>query len=179
MTLAPFAVCLDLETTDLDPNFGDIIEVAAIIVAPDLAELAHYRSAVAPGPDTAWNEWSLTHHAASGLASEAACARPLAVVMTDLDLWLGAAVGASRPYLMGCSVHFDRSWIDLHSRMFGFPNPLRHLHHKHYDVSTLLIEAEAVGDPLPPRADPPHRALADCRHALATARCLRQLRRSR
>ena len=179
ITHRPAYLALDLETTHLDPNFGDIIEVAAVVVAADLAEIAHYTSPIAPTPDATWSDFAVTHHAASGLTAEADAARPLAVVLTDLDLWLQAALGDARPYLFGYSVHFDRAYLSLHAKMFGLPDILRHCSHRHYDVSTLIIEAEALGDMPSDHTPAPHRALADCRHALATARRLRQQRRLR
>lgn len=179
LTRKPARLWLDLETTGIDKRVHSIVEIGCIVADGDHNELAAYESAVAVEPDAEWSEWALTHHAASGLLSASACARPLAVVMTDLDLWLATAL-PEPVSLAGYSIsRFDFAWLDWHIWAFGLPNILRHLNHRHYDVSTLLAEASDVGDHLPPRTDPPHRALADCRHALATARALRQLRRSR
>jgi hypothetical protein len=74
--------------------------------------------------------------------------------------------------------------LATHIPYLSLPNVLRHCTHQHYDVSTLLGDLADV-DPLAfdtlqaERIPAPHRALADCRHALSTARRLRQLRRSR
>lgn len=116
----------------------------------------------------------------SGLFDECLRARPLAVVLTDLDLWLGAALPEPVP-LAGCSVHrFDAAWLDWHIWAFGLTDILRNFTHRYYDLSTLLAEA-ADTDPVlydlaQDKTPTPHRALADCRRALHTAQRLRQWR---
>lgn len=179
ITPKPARCWLDLETTHLDKRIGSIIEIAVILADSQHNELASYHSAIQPEDGLRWSEWSLTHHANSGLYDECLRARPLAVVMTDLDLWLATALPEPVP-LAGCSVHrFDAAWIDWHVWAFGLPDIMRHFNHRYFDISTLLAEAADVGDPIPESQDPPHRALADCRRALATARALRQQRRLR
>lgn len=86
-------------------------------------------------------------------------------MLTDLDLWLGAALPEPVP-LAGCSVHrFDAAWLDWHIWAFGLTDILRHFTHRYYDLSTLLAEA-ADTDPVlydlaQDKTPTPHRALAD------------------
>lgn len=179
ITPKPARCWLDLETTHLDKRVGSIVEIAVILADANHNELASYESTVCPEEGNRWSEWSLKHHAASGLFDEALRARPLAVVFTDLDLWLATALPEPVP-LAGCSVHrFDAGWLDWHIWAFGLADIMRHFTHQFFDLSTLLSDARDLGDPIPESEPAPHRALADCRRALATARALRQQRRSR
>lgn len=179
ITPKPARCWLDLETTHLDKRIGSIIEIAVVLADAQHNPLAEYSSAICPEEGNRWSEWSLKHHTASGLFDESLRARPLAVVFTDLDLWLSHALAEPVP-LAGCSVHrFDAAWIDWHVWAFGLPDIMRHFNHRYFDISTLLAEAADVGDPIPESDPAPHRALADCRRALATARALRQQRRLR
>lgn len=179
ITPKPARCWLDLETTHLDKRIGSIVEIAVILADANHNELASYHSTICPEDGNRWSEWSLKHHAASGLFDEALRARPLAVVFTDLDLWLSTALPEPVP-LAGCSVHrFDAGWIDWHVWAFNLPDIMRHFTHQYFDLSTLLADARDLGDPIPESDPAPHRALADCRRALQTARDLRQQRRSR
>lgn len=182
ITRKPARLWLDLETTHLDEMVGSIIEIGCVVADSDHNELAAYESAILPDEGGRWSEWCLTHHQVSGLLAEALRARPLAVVLADLDLWLSVALPAPVP-LAGCSPQFDRAWLRTHIRGYGLPDILRHVTHQQYDVSTLLAEArdtdmvqhDLAKDPNPA----PHRALADCRRALHTAQRLRQWRNTR
>jgi oligoribonuclease (3'-5' exoribonuclease) len=178
----PARLWLDIETTHLDEWTGSIIEIAAIVADHNHTPLATWESVVEPDAGCTWSDWALQHHSASGLHTACQMGRPLGVVLADLDLWLGSALQGETPPLAGYSVHFDRRWLSIHAKTLGLPDILRHCSHRHYDVTTLLAEAQetepdvyaAVCAPDDPR---PHRALADCRHALHTARLLRLMRR--
>jgi len=175
----PRRLWLDIETTHLDEYAGSIIEIACIVADVDHQPLAHYESCILPDIVGAWNEWSLKQHQDSGLFALAMEARPLAVVLADLDLWLSVALPSPVP-LAGCSPQFDRAWLRTHIKGYGLTDILARVTHQHYDVSTLLAEAadtdmvqhDLAKDPNPA----PHRALADCWRALHTAQRLRQWR---
>lgn len=187
ITHAPAYVFIDIETTCLSPWEGDIIEVAAVLTASDFAELAWWSSPIRPAPDSEWISWSLTEHTRSGLLAESAEAPPLREVLTALDTFLAHIIPPSlteRPRAAGYSVAaFDLHWLKIRAHFANAPDITRHLHHRAYDVSVLRDEC-AVVDPatyaaVMQQGPPPHRALSDCRHAIATARNLRLARRSR
>lgn len=181
----PARLWLDLETTDLDHMRGSIVEIGCVVADADHNELAAWESVAAPDGDARWSDWCLIHHAASGLIAATAHARQLGAVLCDLDLWLDSALQGEVVPLAGYSPQsFDRPWLTTHIHYLNLPNVLRHCTHRHYDVSTLLadladVDPDAYAALQAERTPSPHRALADCRHALATARRLRQLRRSR
>lgn len=160
---------LDLETTHLDPHLGAIVEVGAIITDVELVVADTYHALVAPPADAAWSPWSREHHAASGLVAElsAGATRTPSEVEAEILAWLAPHdPGGLR--LSGYSVHFDRAWLAVH-----MPRLERTLHHRHHDVSTLVEHYAAVGVERPDLGEVPHRALADCEHALSTARWYR------
>ena len=115
-------VFLDLETTGLDPNLSDILEVGIVVYDKNFNklgvfnEVAHYRH-----PNTnssACNPWVDPHvidmHTKNGLWTECdASQRSLRQVERDAIEFLKAGGWEKQP-LAGSTINFDRSFLQTH-----------------------------------------------------------------
>lgn len=183
---------VDVETTGLNPAGDHVLEVGAILTGPDLDELAQFERLVWPGLRARWRLSRTPQvrdmHNRSGLLDQ--CRRwdvrsVLAhTAATELEQWLDAATSsvpggqAATIHPAGYSVHFD---VEFGRRfcpaVFGGDAAGGRLHHRCYDVSALNLATKLSGGPdikarLDDQRGRPHRALADCRHAIEAARRL-------
>ena len=165
---------LDLETTGLDPGRCRVIEVAARLLTPG-REIARYHSLVNPG-DAVWEPGARKMHEASGLGK---LVRDCDVQISEVDLrmshWLLEAhvEKGARPYLMGNSVHFDRSFM-----VSNLPLTLKRLHYRQLDVTSvrlwhILMSGEDPYIELPQT----HRAEEDIENSLKQAMSMWQMGR--
>lgn len=184
-------VWLDLETTGLNERRGTILELGAILTNNKLEELSAWSSVVHPTSYwldlSHWDPSVVAMHGKTGLLAEClVCEHDIVKVGNNFTLWLTqelhqstAAPESWRGELTaaGFSVHFDLRWLRQH-----LPNLQQIFSHRVLDVSSLKILArrwwgDAAGKVLePPASDDygqEHRALADCRAAIA---CLRRIR---
>jgi len=123
---------IDIETTDLDPRKGSIIEVGMIVTDWDLEVLVEYDVLVYPFRDH-WDPWCVAQHTKTGLKQRSE------VRGQNIDVAEGLLVdahkrmmgGESAP-MCGASVHFDRAWLKEHMPSFE-----RLFHYRNIDVSSI------------------------------------------
>ncbi|AGC43296.1 oligoribonuclease [Myxococcus stipitatus DSM 14675] len=155
---------LDFETTGLDPQRNDPIEVACVVTDDRFRELGAFESLIRLDSAAEWDAPALEMHKASGLY-ELACEseHDLDLVRFRLGVFLEPFFAAGPVNLGGNSVHFDRSFL-----RFFWPQLELKLHHRHLDVSSIRMLAERVcpGAPQLP-GEKPHRAMADVRRSIA------------
>ncbi len=184
---------LDLETTGLDPSNGVILEFAAVLCeddrAGDMAIVQEFDSVVLPmsadgipldGADAAhWarelmDPYVVNMHTKNGLLADledpAKCC-----TLEEAEAFLCTLVPeGERATLAGNSVHFDLAWLRFHMPRFA-----KRLSHRVLDVSTLIGAEQAWGDSaqnLREAGGPAHRALADVRASIASAKAFRARR---
>lgn len=179
---------LDLETTGLlrdEPGDlfggGSILEVAAAAVNDsrdgDFEVVHTFRSPVywhrKPGTI---GDWPLATHTASGLLEECTTADDLDAVEVCLIEWARDIWGsdAKQLVLAGNSVHFDLAWIREQ-----MPDFAQLLHHRVYDVSTLIRTADTYGIGAHPEAKRAHRATDDVLESIATVKYWRDEARAK
>lgn len=195
-------IFLDLETTGLNPERDEILEVAAICVDDQLQEVARYTSLIRPHrPLFKLDEFVRDMHAKNGLLSELR-ALPntnilgsfpdpysqghvdfmLAGFIRDHGVKFGkdekGAVTISRPQLAGNTISFDRAFMK-----HWLPEAHAELHYRNLDVSSLNEMArrfwptvyEATKQSKPDGAGVEHRAMWDALCSLHQARAYRQL----
>ena len=173
---------LDLETTGLDPNADNILEVAlAVSVLERPFEVTDVMSAVLryPSATDSKDAPASLHpvveemHTKNGLLAE--CRRSLLGV-ADVEENLLSLVPETTdredtPTLAGSSVHFDHAFLRVH-----MPRLAARFSHRHYDVSAVKLFCRSLGMPKPPRAEA-HRAAPDVLESVEHARlCARWLR---
>lgn len=167
---------LDLETTGLDPESDDILEVGALVTDWELTERApRFRTLVHPvraGYRGYCTELVTQMHTDNGIFDEIETrgAPSLEAVEMAFGAYIteNAVTEAGTPYLGGASVHFDRRFLE---RM---PSVHRLLHHKHIDTSTVKALARAWRPDVPDyQSTEMHRALPDVLESIDTLRYYR------
>lgn len=158
-------VFLDFETTGLDEQVCAPIEVAVVVTDEQLNELGSYTTPIWPGLAPQWEQAAFDMHTHSGLASIAKQGFEMGEVGDRLVFFLSTFTGPDTTlHLAGYTAHFDRRFLKRY-----FPDVERMLHHRHLDVSSVRMLAEAAGHP-PLGGEKPHRAMADVRRSLEDAR---------
>lgn len=154
-----------------------ILEIGAILVTPDLVEIARWRQLLPP-PPLERMVGTIDMHQASGLFDELQAPEEDGDVYAELCLraerslleWLVLEheVPARRLEIAGYSIHFDRRFLAAHLPQFA-----SWLSHRMIDVSVLRQldrrwreqpEAEVEKD------SAAHRVWPDCEHAIAALR---------
>lgn len=168
-------IFLDIETTGLEPEADHILELAVVATeetAPGYVEIASQAWVIKPaGWDAA--AWAptvdphvLEMHTKSGLWAEVADGVTLEDAERGLCKFLrffGNPKPGAAP-VGGSSVHFDARFLEYH-----MPTARRYFNHRTFDASTLSQLARDFGLERP-KAEVAHRALADVRASIETAR---------
>lgn len=171
-------VFLDLETTGLDPERDEILELGFVIVDKDLTITAADSWLVMPRRlpiTTLLNRTVFEMHKASGLLDALMAEWPRAsrmhveqvegavlAALTGLDFRPGEVV------LGGYSIQFDRSFIAQH-----MPDLHRFCSHRMIDVSTLRQLWKRWLPTEPPKQETKHRSLEDCLQSIEELRFYR------
>lgn len=185
---------IDLETTGLDPEKDQILEVACVITDDDFRAIATFervlhhpqaagladiapehrtRAAGATGIDA----YVIEMHQVNGLWRESAASehgvRATSHALAAFIAKHGHREGGERPQLGGSSVHFDRAFLREH-----MPEVERELHHRHLDASCWNELARRTwpavhAGRVRAGAAPAHRAMSDVLESIAVARYYR------
>lgn len=154
-------VFVDLETTGLDPNTCDILEVGILVVDKRFNTLATFQEVAFFDFDK--HRGSIPQvvqemHHLNGLWDECKNSqRSLRQVELDALSFLEGGEWMNER-LSGSTINFDRSFLARH-----MPQLHEAFHYRNYDVSTLKGLFEKYDWPKPnPAADTEHRALPDC-----------------
>ncbi len=170
-------VCaLDLETSGLDEQNDQILEVAAIfgsVKDGKFVERARFERVLPLASDIErWHEAVVGMHSMNGLLFESIKAKKARLGLLDGSCAFAACdrefvrVAPGLPYkarwtLLGNSVHFDLRFVRR-----VFPEFAKLLSHRVIDVSSTRLFCESLGM-VTERADPPHRAMADVLGSIA------------
>ena len=172
----------DIETTGLRAGSDPIIELAVIVTTADLEALCERSWVIRPslnGADLSPAEFDgllgdyvRQMHTKSGLLAEVWRGHNKAEVEAEVCALLEEHFGRERALLGGSSPHFDHSFFAIQ-----MPKLDRRLHYRHFDVSML----ETTWKLWRPEQRKPrdeneaaHRALADIRWSVETARYYRE-----
>lgn len=174
---------VDTETTGFDAINGHILEIACVLTSKDLTqELGSFESLVLPATlayditmlRKGWHEDVIKMHTINGLW------RDLEAIPGDqrrfyntpniesaLIAWLSEVLpeNSEKPVLGGSSVYFDRKFCIQKFQKFS-----KQFHYRDFDVSTLKRACEWWDILQFQKEDPAHRAMADIRNSIQTAR---------
>lgn len=169
-------VWVDLEMTGLDPREHVILEIATLITDASLAIVAEGPELVIHQPEAtlaAMNEWSRSHHQASGLLERvrAATVTVQEAERQTLD-FVKEHCGEGQVPLAGNSIHMDRFFLKFHMPAFE-----AYLHYRNIDVTTLKELARRWNPKVletAPRKSDSHRSMEDVRESIAELRHYRE-----
>lgn len=162
---------LDLETTGLDEARDEIVELGIVLTTTRLQEVAARSWLIHPTilPLSEWDEVAREMHADNGLLHElrTEIAAEVGGVEEAACVWLAqqGMTPGTLP-LGGYSIDFDRRFLRRHmTRLEGW------FHRRLIDISGLrqLTQWWMPAEVYPRAPKPRHRALADCRAAIAEA----------
>jgi oligoribonuclease len=177
-------VWVDLETTGLEPKSHRVLEMAmvitdyALVVIDEFSRVIKQPHRPAVGFRSAMPPEVLLMHQKSGLIDEVVDARyTIDVVESEMRVFMEAIVGPAdpnirkRPLMAGSSVHFDRSFLEIH-----MPELIGHFHYRNFDA-TSFGEAARLWFPnefVEPEKQRLHRALPDLHDTLAELRYIKK-----
>ena len=129
-------VWLDIETTGLDPEKDQILELAIVITDSDLNILSTYQTVVSPqyGYDRLMNDFVREMHTKSGLLAEIGRGDGLVPwdVVTEALRFLPDYVEPKKTPLSGSTISFDRSFLQVY-----MPELDKYFHYRSIDVSSI------------------------------------------
>lgn len=169
-------LAVDLETTGLQANEDQILEVAWAPLTADFEKVEQTRSTVLEITQAArdrlmTNQYVREMHQGNGLIKQAlASGVPLyaaeKAILDGMDRW---SFDQERLTIFGSSVHFDLVFIRHH-----MPKVAQWLHYRVFDVTTLISFAERAGFYTDNCQAIAHRAPADIDWSIETARGILQ-----
>lgn len=152
---------LDLETTGLDPQRDQILEIGMVLTTIEGVELAVWRGVVQPTQPLVMSDYVRAMHERSGLLAELSGGCSLEVMQ---DVLCGDLICHDFRWLGGRNVgSFDLQFIKHH-----MPKLAKELPYRCIDISTLVPFAAACGHDLPDTGrNGEHRAMPDLRRDIA------------
>lgn len=158
-------IWLDLETTGLDENHSQIIEVATVITNEGLEVLGSYETLVKPARLT-YEPGVIGMHKRSGLFEPINAGRgtPTEQVEKELHEFITYfEPRKKRAYLAGNNVHFDAKFLNKY-----MPTIMPHLCSRYLDVSSvaMAMRARFGKETSEYRAPKDHRALGDLERSI-------------
>lgn len=152
-----FAVGCDIETTDLDVDTLDVLEVSLVAFDTNLSPISDITIVIHHELDQLWMNGVVAQmHTKNGLLRDVNNANTsLYEAETRLCAWMDDHTQGQRPFMLGSSITFDRSVLALH-----MPELAARFHYRSLDASTVKILAEANGIEIEADAST-HRSLGD------------------
>lgn len=138
MTGATTLLWLDVETTGLDPESDDLLEIGMIATDVNLNRLDDGYHAVVRFDEPVEDAFIAHMHGANGLLDECRTGIPIEHVVVGAGDYVMRHLPdpnskeKGRVLLAGSSVAFDRAWVDA-----KLPGILNGVHHRLFDMSAI------------------------------------------
>lgn len=157
-------VWVDLETSCIKPEDGQILEVAVLVTDHRVETIGYQSELISITTNIkSWEAWPRRVHTASGLIEDCTrYGRPIHEGEDQLIAYLTDILPEGyKPPLCGSSVHFDRAWMEAY-----MPRLLKLFSYRQVDVSTFFEMVCRSDKPMPaldtlPEQEGCHRAMED------------------
>jgi oligoribonuclease len=166
-------IWVDLETTGLDTQRCQLLEIGLIVTDPDLIELAHWNMFAESDMSGYWEPGALKMHQESGLLDHLQTSQTYslhAIARSTIREFVAKWSDPPSPMCGSTIGSFDRPII---RRLMPALDAM--FHYRCIDVSSLKELARQWGYPPYIQTEPKaHRALQDIRHSIAELRWYRE-----
>lgn len=167
-------IWIDLEMTGLDPETMVILEIASIVTDENLAIIAEGPNLAIKYPESIlenMEEWSLTHHQASGLLDRVRSSSwDCSSAEQETLNFVSAYCGKGESPLCGNTIWQDRRFLKKHMPLLE-----DYFHYRLIDVSTIKELVARWHPNLPPyKKKKDHLALSDIRESIKELKYYRE-----
>lgn len=153
---------IDIETTGLDPERHEMLELGAVLTDDKFNELARFHTYIRTESALhEWDPWSVEQHIKSGLVLRSMKGLCASDAVIELGTWAEKAGCDKETQLAGSSIQFDLSF--MREVVGDFEEGLKNFSHRRFDLSSFRTLDKLTGANLLPKQvdEMPHTALED------------------
>lgn len=151
-------VITDVETTGLNPEVDELLEIGILVVDNNFVPIGSFEKVKHYIVTNQVNSYVKNMHEKSGLWDACQDSKlTLAEIEEQALAFLDQFAPSSTIPLTGSTISFDRSFLARYT-----PSLMSWFHYRNIDTRSFYLLAEAYGKPTAPKGLELHRSLSDC-----------------